>query len=220
MRDYKVSIVIPTYNTWHLTQNLLNDLSEHERGNIDEVLVVDDCSKDQPTLQSVIPFSVARSMVNSGFPITCNVGLRHVTQQIAEKKVVFLISNDVKISGKFIEQAADILFDARRYLVGNRYITFDTGWNTFEGKTFPYLEGWFYGATSDGWRDLDYFDEGFSPYDYEDIDLCTTAKTKGYKLLSLNNPHITHLGGQTIGFNPEREAITYKNQEYFKRKWL
>lgn len=220
MRSYKVSVVIPTYNTWDLTQNLLNNLSEHERENIDEILVVDDCSKDQPTLQCPIPFSVIRSAVNSGFPIACNMGLRQTTQQMAEKRIVFLISNDVKISGKFVEQVADILFDARRYLVGNRYITFDTGWNTFEGKTFPYLEGWFYAATSDGWRDIGYFDEGFYKFDYEDIDLCTTAKIKGYKLISLNNPHLIHLGGQTIGFNPEREAITNKNKEYFRKKWV
>lgn len=220
MRDYKVSIVIPTYNTWKLTQGLLDGLSRHESERIDHVTIVNDCSTDTGGIETDLPFYILNLPKNSGFPIACNEGLKINCSQIAEKRIVFLISNDVIVNGKFIEQAADILFDARRYLVGNRYITFDTGWNTFEGKTFPYLEGWFYGATSDGWKDIGFFDENYYRFDYEDIDLSTTAKTKGYKLVSLNNPNLIHMGGQTIGFNPEREAVTRKNQEYFKKKWL
>lgn len=220
MRSYKVSIVIPTYNTWNLTQSLLGDLEAHEADNIDDVLIVDDASTEQPTMRSSLNFYIARLSENAGFPFACNVGLKTVTHTLAERKLVFLISNDVQVSGRFIQQAADILFDARRALVGNRHIVFDSGWNKFDGVVFDYLEGWFYGATSDGWRDLGYFDEAYSPYDYEDIDLCTTAKRKGYKLVSLNNPHIKHLGGQTIGFNPARELITKRNREYFRNKWL
>lgn len=220
MRSYKVSIVIPTYKTWHLTQELLNGLSAHEKENIDEVIVVDDASPEIQTLKTDLNFIYEKLQKNSGFPTACNTGLKLASENIAEKRLVFLISNDVKVTGKFIEQAADILFDARRALVGNRHIVFDSGWNTFDGKTFDYLEGWFFGATSDGWRDLGYFDEAYSPYDYEDIDLSTTAKKKGYKLVSLNNPHVTHMGGQTIGFNPAREAITKRNREYFQKKWM
>lgn len=220
MRPYKVSIVIPTYKTWKLTQGLLDNLSRHEKDNIDEIVVVDDCSGDEVTLVSDLPFEVLRLEENQGFPKACNRGLEYVTQNIADKRLVFLISNDVIVTGKFIEQAAEHAFDARRALIGNRHIVFDSGWNTFDGKTFDYLEGWFFAANSDSWRDLGYFDEAYSPYDYEDIDLSTKAKTKGYKLVSLNNPHLIHMGGQTIGFNPTREAVTRRNQEYFRKKWL
>lgn len=221
MRDYKVSVVIPTYNTWKLTQGLLDGLSRHESENIDEILVVDDCSPISPDLASDLPFFILGLAKKSGFPVACNAGLQQVTKdRFAEKRAVFLISNDVVVNGKFIEQASEHLFSAKRYFVGNRHIAFDSGWNTFEGKTFDYLEGWLYASTVDGWRDIGYFDEAYSPYDYEDIDICTTAKSKGYKLVSLNNPHLVHMGGQTIGFNPTREAVTRRNQEYFKNKWL
>lgn len=220
MRNYTVSIVIPTYKTWSLTQDLLNGLSKHEKDNIDEVVVVDDASPEIQTLVTDLNLIYRKLPENVGFTLACNAGLIEATREIAERHLIFLISNDVRISGKFIQQTADILFDARRALVGNRHIVFDSGWNTFEGKTFDYLEGWFFAATSDGWRDLNYFDPAYAPYDYEDIDLSTTAKSKGYKLVSLNNPHVKHLGGQTIGFNPTREAVTRRNQEYFKKKWL
>lgn len=224
MREYKVSIVIPTYNTWKLTQGLLDTLSRHESENIDEVLGVDDGSSFDSVdagLETDLPMSILHLAGNSGFPIACNSGLMQVSRGgFAEKKLIFLISNDVIITGKFIQQAADIAFGAKRVLIGNRHIGWDSGWNTFDGKTFDYLEGWFFAATGDTWRDLGYFDEAYSPYDYEDVDLATTAKAKGYKLVSLNNPHVIHLGGQTIGFNPERETVTRRNQEYFRKKWM
>lgn len=222
MRDYKVSVVVPVYGQWHLAEQLLNGLAKHESDNIDDVVIVDDHSPDPHILD--IPYDLVvyynRLPENVGFTKASNIGVKSVTGDIGEKRIIFLISSDVKVTGKFVEQAEDYLFGARRHFIGNRHIVFDSGWNTFDGVTFDYLEGWFLACTADGWRDLGYFDEAYSPYDYEDIDISTVAKKKGYRLTSLNNPHITHLGGGTIGFNPARQAITERNREYFKKKWL
>jgi len=225
---YTVSIVIPIYKNWKLCQNLLVNLMNHEKENIDEVIVVDDCSNDPEVdgglefwkESKTLPVDVLIPEHNGGFTISSNIGLRHCEKPIATKNITFLISSDVSISGKFIQQTADILFGARRCLVGGKLLFGDTGWNTFDGVTFDYLEGWFLAATSDGWRDLGYFDQNYAPFDYEDIDLSTTAKKKGYKLVPLNNPHLKHLGGGTIGYNPARQTITERNKEYFRKKWL
>lgn len=227
-RNYTVSIVIPIYQNWRLCHSLLSDIHRREVENVDEVVVVDDCSNDPEVdggldfwLDSkLLPLTVIRNEMNSGFTISSNNGLRYVDKPLSSKHITFLISSDVQIKGKFVEKAADILFGAKRSLVGNRHITFDTGWNKFGEQVFDYLEGWFLTCTSDGWRDIGYFDEKYAPHDYEDIDLSTTAKKKGYKLVSLNNPLVTHLGGRTIGFNPTREAITNRNKEYFRKKWV
>jgi GT2 family glycosyltransferase len=214
----KTSIVIPVYNHWDLVENLIADLEKFEIDNIDEVVICDNGSEEQRVLKSGLPIKYLRSEKNLGFTLASNFGLKKVRQ--GDDRMVFLISTDVRIYSKFIDRASDILFGAQPALLGNRHITFDSGWNTFDGITFDYLEGWFLGATSEGWRYLGYFDEAYSPFDYEDIDLSTTAKQKGYKLVSLNNPNIIHLGAQTIGFNPEREAITIRNKEYFRKKWV
>lgn len=223
MRDYKSSIVIPAFNSWDLCKQLLLGLEKHEKDNIDEVLIIDDCST-HPFPESIfnigLPINYIPKELNSGFTLTSNMGLELAVGELAERKVIFLISTDVKVSGRFIDQTADILFGARRHFIGNRHIAFNSGWNTFDGKIFDYLEGWFLGATSDGWKDLGFFDPNYAPFDYEDVDISTAAKQKGYKLTSLNNPYLVHLGGGTIGFNPAREAITMRNKEYFRKKWM
>lgn len=219
MNDCKVSIVIPVYNRWDLVHQLLTDLVRHERDLIDEVVVVDDCSPEEYNLEVPLPIRYFRNQVNLGFTLSSNNGLVWATQG-TENRMVFLISSDVRIHGKFISRAEDVLLGAKRALVGNRHIAFDSGWNTFDGITFDYLEGWFLGATSDGWKDLGFFDSSYAPHDFEDIDLSTKAKKKGYKLVSLNNPNIVHTGAQSIPYGTERESITKRNMEYFQRKWV
>lgn len=228
MKDYTVSVVIPVYKNWHLCQSLLKSLHQHEKDNIDEVIIVDDSVGDAEVEggldfwidSRLLPVTVIRNEMNSGFTITSNNGLRYADKPLATKHVTFLISTDVLVNGKFVEQGADVLLGARKTLIGNRLLFGDAGWNSFGGRVFDYLEGWFLAATSDGWRDLGYFDENYAPFDYEDIDLSTTAKSKGYRLAPLNNPNLKHLGGQSIGYNPARETITKRNREYFRRKWL
>lgn len=218
-RNYRVSIVIPTYNTWNLTTNLIENLSKYELENIDRFLVVDDDSAyPKPDF---IPISwVVTMSKNFGFTIASNAGIRECMREPGSSHIIFLISNDVQINGKFIQQAADILLSGRKYLVGNRLIDWDTGWNKFGDNVFYYLEGFFLAATSDGWKEMEFFDKQYAPHDFEDVDLSTKAKSLGYKLASLNNPNIVHKGAGTLGYNPEREAVTIRNKELFRKKWL
>lgn len=225
-RNYSVTIVTLCCNKFNLTNDFLSDLMR-EKENIDEIIVVDNGSDEETVgglewwrTSSELPVKVKRFDENLGFTMGSNIGLRLATEnRQAERRIIFLISNDVQISGKFIQQTADILFDPKRSLVGAKLLTHDTGWNTFDGTVFPYLEGYFIAATVDGWIDLNYFDENYAPFDYEDVDLSATARKKGYKLVPLNNPYIHHVGGGTLGYNPERENITRRNREYFRKKW-
>lgn len=219
MNDYSVSIVIPTYNTWNLTESLAIQITQHESPN--DFIFVDDGSTNRPSGFFYGLGNVVQLPMNTGFTIACNKGLKTALPLSSGlNHIIFLISNDVQINGKFIQQTADILLSGRKHLVGNRLINWDTGWNEFEGKVFYYLEGFFLAATSDGWRELGLFDERYAPYDMEDIDLSTKAKSIGYKLTSLNNPNIVHRGAGTLGYNPEREAITIRNKELFRKKWM
>lgn len=221
----KISIVIPVYKHWDLASELLRGLHRHEKDWIDEIVIVDDNSEDQDVnegievLSKILPITVLRNEENIGFTLSSNRGLEYASRNFAEHGVVFLISSDVSIFGEFIEQSVEILDSPRRILLGHKLLSHDTGWNTFDGRTFGYLEGYFLACTPDGWRDLGYFDPNYAPHDFEDVDISQNARSRGYKLIPLNSPAIKHLGGGSIGYHQDRQRITEHNREKFRYKW-
>lgn len=219
-----VSIVIPHYNRWELTHALLSDLYRHERGNIDEIVLVNNGGIDVPEIAGgeqywidmfaeYCPVWVIPRKTNVGFLLAANLGL-----QEAAGTIKVLISNDVRIKGKFVQSLQGVL--GPRTLVGQKLYLTSTGWNNFEGRIFPYLEGFFLAAHSGSWEELGYFDTVFVPSDFEDVSLSTMALSLGYQLIPLNLPHIEHSGAGTLGYNPEREKITQANKEKFRIKWV
>lgn len=217
----KVSIVIPAYNGWTMTHSLLLDLYKHTSKDT-EIIVVDDCSTDKEVSDGLAWWKggmlsgrlrVFVNEVNSGFLRTCNFGVSKATGDI-----VILISNDVKISGD-IEKSVLGSFDSESpTLVGARLLDIDTGWNTFNGVTYPYLEGWFLAFRKEEWLKFGGFDERYRPYDFEDVDISTTYKHFGGNLVWVDLPAF-HLGAQTYKYSLEREAQTKRNQLKFKEKW-
>ena len=104
--------------------------------------------------------------------------------------------------------------------MGGRWLDWDTGWNTFNGRIFPYLEGWILATTNKTWKELDYFDELFTPNDMEDIDLSTKALSSGIYTAEFTAGLVEHIGAQTISYGTERENITIQNKKKFEEKWL
>lgn len=220
-----VSVVIPTWNHYNLLHSRLYELYSHQGTvPISEVIVVDDAS-DEKSYEMGIEwwkgnglFSNLRHLrltPNRGFIRSSNVGIQNATGD-----VVILLSSDVRILTDVIDPIMSILKADERTLVGGRLIDWDSGWNTFNGRIYPYIEGWLLAMTKDGWEELDYLDEDLMPHDFEDVSLSTKALQFGYKLIPLNNSGVEHIGAQTIGYNPEREAITNRNREIFKRKYV
>lgn len=218
------SFVIPTYNHYNLLHQTLFDIYQ-KCSTVDEVIIVDDASTDQDYYdglkwwKSRDMFPVLRHLHikdNVGFLKASNAGLRAATGD-----VVCLLSNDVRIHKDIVKGIFDALLrDAGGVLVGGRLIDWDSGWNTFDNKVFQYLEGWLLATTKNAWDELFYFDEQFAPSDMEDVDLSTKALALGYELVELPSDMTHHIGGQSIGFNPEREKITLANKEKFRLKWM
>lgn len=214
----KVSVVIPFYNHWDLTHALLFDLYNYCKG-IDEVLLIDNGSTEKDGRDwwidnGMLPIRVLRIPENIGFLKAANYGMVE-----AKGDVLTLISNDVSIKENIIETIREYL-RLGHVIVGGRCLDFDTGWNTFDGKVFPYLEGWLIGCTKPTWEELGGFDDYFAPNDYEDIDFSTKAIVQGYTLVALDSPQVRHISGATIGYNPQRLALTEANRVRFKKKWM
>ena len=227
----KVYVIIPHYNHWDLSHARLWELYKNEKETIEEVLIVDDCSTDNMTeggLRWWADLSVKTNFkvraispeTNLHFLRASNFGISDILKKAEDDDVIILLSNDVLARTKFISHITDILHQPKK-MVGGILLSHDTGWNKFGDKIFPYLEGWLLALTVAGWKGLGGgFDTRYQFSDYEDMDLSATALSLGYELVPLNHPGLQHLGGQSIGYNPEREERTNANRERFEKKWL
>lgn len=223
--EMNVSIVIPCYNHSELVGQVLMDI--YQNCSADEVLVVDDCSTNPQTKEiygfwkrlQTFPLKTIELTENVGFLKASNIGMKAATGDI-----IALISNDVRINKDVVKIAKEIIKTPDdKVLLGGRLLDYDTGWNTFDGKIHKYIEGWALIATKSGWEELGYFDERFAPWDYEDIDLSTTALSKGYEIRQFSPYHgdvLEHLGAKSIGYTDERRAITETHRELFRQKWI
>lgn len=213
-----VSFVIPCYNKFELTNHVLLDIYANSHS-VDEVLVLDNGSKDNSTrlgleywMKTSLNVRVASVDENIGFIGICNWGVPQATHEN-----VVLISNDVRIESDLANEVRSKLkWDN---ILGGVLYRGSTGWNEFDGRIYPYLEGWLLAFKKKTWEDLGGFDEDFAPYDFEDVDLSTSAINMGYTLEQLEGSY-HHLAAGTIGYNDERLAITNRNREIFRSKWI
>lgn len=216
-----VSVIIPHFKHLNdLTRPLVDSLRAIDGKYIDEIVLVNDGVFDKDILEyqwrmEIEGLRCLNMPEDVGFLKTANHGL-----VCAKGDIKILISNDVRITAPFVGRVVGELAANPSALVGHRKLDYDTGWNTFNGKVFPYLEGYFLAAVDSTWNELDYFDPRYSPCDMEDDDLSTTAISQGRSLITISSEGIQHLGAQTIGYNPAREAITIRNKQLFKEKWV
>ena len=205
-----ISIVIPHFDKTELTNQLVLSLRKYCGRKID-ILVIDDGSKEEYRNKDC---TIGRVNDNMGFLYASRTGL-----SIVRGDIKILINNDVEITGNFIPLVEKQIKSSPLSLVGNELYDRDTGWNTFNGKIFPYLAGYFLAASKEIWNDIS-FDSRFAPNDFEDVDLSTQAYSLGYPVVALNSPFIKHMGAGTLGYSPEREKLTRRNQEKFFKKWV
>ena len=199
-----VSIIIPNYNGRHLLESYLPSVFiaiKHAAVEF-EIIIIDDCSKDDSVyfLKSNYPeVTVLINKVNSGFSYTCNQGIK-----IAKMELTLLLNSDVLLTkeyfadqwtyfqyddtfgvmgkimnrtGKHIEDAARILFFQGCRIKANRFYYIEEGEKVYTA----YLSGANALINTQKLRELEGFDEIYSPFTSEDSDLCTRAWLVGWK---------------------------------------
>lgn len=211
---------------WEIHDNCIRHLGEIE------ILVCDDASpkvnpaeveKQMKWWRTKVfennGFQYYRNKLNYGFGGNANLGFERATG-----KIVVFLSSDVEIKGDFIEPLKKLLSEEGvSKLVGGRLLNFDTGWNTFDGRIFPYLEGWFIACRSEDYQKLGGFDYRYGRMDFEDVDLSTNAIQQGFVLEALPQTLFQHWNGtsiMTLMSLEERKKLTEINREVFKKKWL
>jgi len=222
MNSPKISIAILVYNGWSYTSKLLMDVSAY-CSHVHEIVLVDNCSTDPQVSRGLalfvadksLPVRVVKTKENSGFIGGMNFAISQCTGD-----VVALLTNDIRIlNPKFVDLVVGRFEEDEYILLGAQCHSHDVGWNRFGNTIFPYMNGHILIATNKFWEESGGFDTRYSPSDFEDVDISTTALKKGYRLSVLPENTIAHVGGGTYGYTAERLERTHRNKQLFAEKW-
>jgi len=231
----KTAVIVPYFNRWDLTHKRLWELYQHVPPQDLEIILINDFSTDLDCESGVVwwqkevqrhPVRYKRNKANLGFGASMNVGAKIAVHYDAE--LLIFLSNDVEVSGNFVSQIQSKVQENENSLIGGEVIYFPGGWNEFtvDGKDIvvPYVNGWLMACTSDVWKTLGGFDLRYGKYDYEDLDLSTSALAHGYAIIGLNSNFVSHKQqGSTISTTSagkDRLEHTKQNRIKYEDKWL
>lgn len=236
-----ISVVIPNYNGQHLFEKYLpHNLSIlFSLKNEVEVIVVDDASTDGSVafLEKQYPgeITVLRKPFNSGFSATCNLGIQH-----AKNDLVFLLNTDVKLEPDYFEKLYSYFDLDDTFGVTGRIVGMDDN-RVQEAAKLPKFRGWKIKCTdyslfsrSAGLvptmylsgaialmdtrklKSIDGFNEVFSPYYGEDMELSLRAWRLGWKCYYEQDAICRHEVSASTKTHNTKKAI---KEIYFRNRY-
>ena len=250
--DKPVSLVIPTWNGRELLgrflPSVLAALARYPGGG--EVLVVDDGSRDGTPGFLRDNFPAVRTVHldrNSGFAAAVNRG---VLEALHER--IVLLNNDVEVEENFLAPlvrrleepqvfgvcARSLDWDRETFRDGGKVGEWKRGfwrvWRNYDGPgdtpdpdkpllTF-YCPGGFSAFDCLKWSELGGLDELFSPFNWEDTDICYRALKRGWQLVYEPLSIVYHKPSTTISGGAFRAGrvhyISRRNRLFFHWKNL
>lgn len=223
MKVPNISIITPVWNQSHLTHRwLYQNWAMYASNPGIEWIIIDNGSTDHT--RQVLKnhkhimgdaLKIITLKENIGFGPANNKGA-----EIAKGDILAFISNDVQVLGDYITSIeVAYRYDQDKVLFGPEIWHNNTGWNTFDSGTIPYVAGWCVIVEAAQWGVLCKWDERFVPCDYEDIDLSYQVTRAGGFLINLILP-LKHDSGKSAEALPGgRLAVTLANQKRFMEKW-
>lgn len=218
-----VSIIVPAYNKFQYTYNCLKSISENMPNCTFEIIIVDDCSRDE-TIFSTFVFSgavrVSRNPRNLGFVGGCNSGASQ-----AKGKYLFFLNNDTLVRPGWLDNLVETFDSVPNIGIAGSKLLFEDltlqeaggiiwrlgdGWNWGRGRNatepaFCYLRDsdWVSGAAlmieADMFRQFNGFDTYYAPAYYEDTDLAFRVRAAGKRVVVQPASQIVHLEGISAG---------------------
>jgi GT2 family glycosyltransferase len=233
MKRFSISVVIPNYNGQGLLQKNLPYLMEalKQSGMEYEIIISDDASTDNSVsfLKENYPFIyIITSQSNQGFSVTINKGIMTATCDL-----VFALNSDVQLSpdyflpqlkyfemkntfgvmGRIIGIDNDEIQDGAKYPL-RRGVSIKSTLNyilksSSPGVTLPslFLSGANALMNRKKIQELNGFDEIFSPFYGEDVDLSLRAWRLGWKCYYEHEAICRHPSSTTIKNHHKKEKI-------------
>lgn len=241
-----VSVVVVSYNQWHLTERCLASLDESSDANRLEIIVVDNCSRDETParLQAWRDQQPANRHAilndeNRGFACAVNQGLRR-----AKGEFLVILNNDTIVSPGWAR-------GLRRHLqrdpsiglicpitnnIGNEAQVALPGRTPHEvfrsalayslersGDTISLTIAAFFCVmlSKSVWDRIGELDERFFPGFFEDDDYCLRVRAAGWRIACAEDVFVYH--ELSASFDREgalrRQEIFERNKRLFEEKW-
>jgi O-antigen biosynthesis protein len=241
-----ISIIIPVFNKFELTYNCVKSIAEHDAQTPFEIIIVDDCSRDE-TMFARFAFGpeirVIRNVENGGFIHSCNRGF-----EAARGEYAVFLNNDTEVKPRWLDELYETMqrdpaigvagakllgADGRLQECGGIIWRLGDGWNwgrdqTADDPRFCYMRDADYvsGAAlmirSGLFKELGGFDEHYLPMYYEDTDLCFRARARGHRVVVQPAAEVVHLEGATGGTSvtgPGMKRFQAINHRKFFERW-
>lgn len=77
-----IAALITNYNTWDLTRKCVREIQRYSQGNLAQILVMDDASKDAPPDYLTTQAKIIRNSHNQGLIANTNLGFSNLTEDI------------------------------------------------------------------------------------------------------------------------------------------
>lgn len=226
-----ISVVIPVYKKIpQFIENLKQNIPFIKDCEI--IIVNDDPSESlEPYLADFKTVKLIENKQNMGFAPTVNIGVEQ-----AQNPYILLLNSDVVLKNADYKKAMDHFSDKTVFavsfaqkekngdIVGKNRMYWKKGFfqHSKALNLEPGINGWAEGGSclidTNKFRNLHGFDEIYSPFYWEDIDLSYRAWKYGYKVLFDPNVVVQHHHESTIGSFYKKKAIeqiAYRNQLLF-----
>lgn len=244
-----LSVIIPNYNGQDLLEKNLSKvfdtISSYKDGKV-EVIILDDCSTDnsENVLENLIPkfkslFShievkVIKNEKNIGFSPTINKGVKN-----ASGDILILLNTDVAPEKDFLKPLLGHFQNEKVFAVGcmdksiegSKVVLRGRGIGAWERGFLVHSRGevdktntlWVNGGSGafrkSIWDEFGGFDNLYSPFYWEDIDLSYRAVKSGYKIIFESKSVVVHKHEKGVikkeFSQAEIKSIAYRNQFIF-----
>jgi len=238
----KVIACVINWNSGELIGNCLDSL---EPQRLDEVLVIDNNSKDEsPDIAEGRGVKVIRNSKNAGYAAAVNQALRYADSVGADFSLI--MNPDVRLSPDAAERLADALAERPKAAVASPLVVSeDTGlveaaWYEFNFRQLivvprgqgdapqkhsqtlvvPAVSGVAWMIRLSAFREVGELNEELFLY-HEDMEWCYRASMKGYCAILVAQAHAYHVGFRA---DPKGQAVkSYflgRNSVLFAKRWL
>jgi len=236
-----ISVVLPNYNGEDLLEKNLPSLYQAlaEVPLPCEVIVSDDCSTDgsvEYLKRSYPAIKVVSTSENSGFATACNIGIAE-----AQYSLTCIVNTDVSFDPNYFKNSQEYFGDPNLFAIKGDIVNyrdrpdnilnidteivvcFKLGFFKFTAsekrKSVNYdrilvLLGCCFVCRTDLIKNIGGYDERFSPYYWEDLDLAMRAVEKGYDLAYVPDCKIYHQLSSTISktqSDKKRRLVSKRN---------